>query len=125
MDWFTGPSLVIGITVVVGIGVLIALGVRYLEARSRRDEDAARLQLALTEPLAREPALAACSVRPVVSLSMHGQPRVELTGWVPSGDVRDTAVRAVEQEAVRLGQRVRIVDRLDIVGHEGGMRRPA
>jgi hypothetical protein len=44
---------------------------------------------------------------------------------VPSVDVRDNAVRAVEQEAARLGQRVRIVDRLDIVGHEGGMRRPA
>ena len=58
MDWFTGPSLAIGIAVVVVFGVLIALGVRYLETRSRRDEEAAGLQQALSEPLAREPALA-------------------------------------------------------------------
>jgi len=125
MDWFTGRTLVIGIAVVVVIGVLIALGVRYLEARSRRDEDAARLQLALSEPLARAPALAGCAVRPVVSLSVNGRPRVELTGWVPTVDLRDAAVRTVEHEAERLGRRVRVVDRLDVVGSGGPARRPA
>lgn len=125
MDWFTGPTLVIGIAAVAAIAGLIALGVRYLEARSRRDEDAARLQQALSEPLAREPALARCSVLPIASMSLGGRPRVELTGWVPSVEVRDVAVRAVEREAARLGQRVQIADRLEIVGHDRGVRRPA
>jgi len=125
MDFFTGPSLAIGVSAVVAIGVIIALGVRYLEARSRRDEEAARLQMALSEPLARAPALAGCAVRPVVSLSVNGRPRVELTGWVPSVDLRQAAVRAVEHEAERLGRRVRIVDRLDVVGGGGPVRRPA
>jgi hypothetical protein len=125
MEWFTGPTLAIGVTVVLVIGVLIALGVRYLEARSRRDEDAARLQQALTEPLAQEPALGGGSVLPVASMPLRGRPRVELTGWVPSLEARDAAVRLVEREGARLGQPVRVVDRLEVAGHGRTVRRPA
>jgi hypothetical protein len=124
-EWFTGPTLVIGIAVVVVIGLLIAAGVRYLEARSRRDEEAAGLQQALTEPLAREPALANCSVLPVATLPVTGRPRVELTGWVSSTAARDAAVQVVQHEAERLGRPVRVVDRLTIVGGDGPVRRPA
>jgi hypothetical protein len=125
MDWFTGPTAAVGIAIVVVIGVLIALGVRYLEARSRRDEDAARLQQALSEPFARDPALAGCSVLPVTSLPLRGPALIELTGWVPSPEVGTVAVRAVEREAARLGQQIRIVDRLEVLGADGAMRRPA
>jgi membrane protein implicated in regulation of membrane protease activity len=123
MDWFTGPWLAIGIGSVLVVGVLIALGVRYLEARSRHDEEATRLQQALVEPLAREPAVAGGSVLPLVSIPLRGPARVELTGWVASRDVRDAAQRAVEREAARLGQRVRIVNRLELM--DEAMRRPA
>jgi hypothetical protein len=122
MGWFTGPSLLIGIATLALVAGLITLGVRYLEIRSRRDEDAALLQQALTEPLAREPALAGNPVLPVVSLPLRGPARVELTGWVGSRDRRDAAVRAVEREATRLGRPVRVVVRLEVVD---AMRRPA
>jgi hypothetical protein len=115
MEWFTGPALVIGFFSMVVVAGLITLGVRYLEARSRREEDAARLQQALTEPLGREPALAGSSVLPVVSWPLRGPARVELTGWVPSRDVRDAAVRAVEREGTRLGQPLRVVVRIEVV----------
>jgi hypothetical protein len=115
MDWFTGPSLVTGIVSLALVAGLITLGVRFLEARSRRDEDAARLQQALTEPLAREPALAGSSVLPVVSLPLRGPARVELTGWVRSREGRDAAVRAVAREGIRLGQPLRVVVRLEVV----------
>jgi hypothetical protein len=114
-DWFTGPTLLIGVAVVVVIGLLIAWGVRRLEAHNRRDEEAARLTQALADPLAREPALAGAGVMPVVTVPWRGRPRVELTGWVSSREMRDAAVRAVEREAGRLGCAVRIVDSLEIV----------
>jgi hypothetical protein len=123
MDWFTGPVVAVGVGSVLVVGVLIALGVRYLEAQSRHDEEATRLQQALIEPLAREPALAGSAVVPLVSVPLRGPARVELTGWVPSRDVRDAAVRAVERESTRLGRRVRVVARLDVL--DEGMRRPA
>lgn len=116
------PTLAIGITSVAVVGGLIALGVRYLEARSRRDEDATRMQQALSEQLSHEPALAGATVVPAVSLSLRGLARVELTGSVTSLEARDAAVRTAEREARRLGQRMRIVDRLQV---GDAMRRPA
>jgi hypothetical protein len=44
---------------------------------------------------------------------------------VSSPAARDAAVQVVEHEAARLGRRVRIVDRLAIVGGDGPVRRPA
>jgi hypothetical protein len=123
LDWFTGPSLAIGLAVVVLIGGAIAWGVRELELRSRRDEEAARLQTALADPLAREPALAGSGVLPVVWLPWRGRARVELTGWVPSREIHDIAVRAVEREAARLGRPIRVVDHLEIL--HGQARRRA
>jgi hypothetical protein len=115
MEWFTGPSVAIGLASVLVVGGLIALGVRYLELRSRREEEAARLQIALTEPLAREPALGGGSVVPVVSLPVRGPARVELTGWVASREMRDVAVRAVTREGQRLGQALRVIDRVEVI----------
>jgi hypothetical protein len=115
VDWFTGSSLAVGLVSLAIVAGLITFGVRYLETRSRRDEEAARLQQALTEPLAREPALAGSAVLPVVSLPLRGPARVELTGWVGSRDVRDAAVRAVEREGRRLGQPLRVVVRIEVI----------
>lgn len=122
MEWFTGSSIAIGLTSFAVIGGLIALGVRYLELRSRREEEAARLQLALTEPLAREAMLAGGSILPVVSVPLRGVARVELTGWVASREMRDAAVRAVTGAGRRLGQPVRVIDRVEVVD---AIRRPA
>ena len=105
------------------MGGLIAAGVRYLEARNRRDEEAVRLEQAFTGPLAHESALAGSSVRPVASISGRGRLRVELYGWVPSVELRNIAIRTVEREAARVGQRVRISDHLEIIRHNGSERR--
>ena len=122
MDWLSGSSLAVGVGSIAAVGGLIVLGVRYLEMRSRRDDEAARLQQSLSEPLTREPALAGSSVLPVVSVPLRGLARVGLTGWVPSRDVHDAAIRAVEREAKRLGARIRVVDHIEVVD---AMRRPA
>ncbi len=123
MDWLTGPWLAVGIGSVIAVGILIAVGVRYLEAQSRYDEAATRLQQALAEPLAREPSLAGSTVLPLVAMPLSGPVRIELTGWVSSRDARDAAEGVVERESERLGRRVRIVNRLEVT--DAAMRRPA
>jgi hypothetical protein len=123
MDWFTGSWLGAGIMALLVMGILITAGVRYLEAQSRYDDEATRLQQALVEPLAHEPLLAGSTVLPIVSMPLHGLVRVEITGWVPSPEIRDAAGRVVERESARFGRRVRIVNRLEVVPQ--GIARPA
>jgi hypothetical protein len=106
--------LAVGFGSLAVVGGLIVLGVRYLEARSRRDDEEARLQQSLAEPLSRDPALAGSSIQPVVSLPLVGIARVGLTGSVPTREVRDAALVAVEREARRLGHRVRVVDQIEV-----------
>jgi hypothetical protein len=121
-ELFTGPAIALGLAVALVIGGLIALGVRFLEARSRCEEEASRLQQALSEPLVREPALRGSAVLLVASVPRRGRARVEVTGTVPSREARDAALRAVQREAARLGWRVRVVDQLEVFD---SMRRPA
>ena len=99
----------------VGVSLLIAGTIRYLAIRRRHDEDAAQLTEALSAPLAREPSLAGSGVMPVVTRPWRGRPRVELTGWVPSREIRDAAVRAIEREATKLGRPMHIVDSLEVL----------
>jgi hypothetical protein len=106
--------LAVGLGSLAVVGGLIVLGVRYLEARSRRDDEEARLQQSLAEPLNRDPALAGSSILAVVSLPLVGIARVGLTGCVPTREVRDAALVAVEREARRLGHRVRVVDHIEV-----------
>src|SRR3989442_1451605 len=70
---------------------------------------------AASRAIARVVSPAGAGVLPVVTAAWAGRPRVELTGWVPSREMRDAAVRAVAREAVRLGRRVRVVDQIEII----------
>jgi hypothetical protein len=121
MSW-TPVLLIIGLVLLIGAAGFA--GLYFFAVRSRRDDEAAALQQALTEPLAREPALAGAGVLVVVTASWHGRSRVELTGWAPSRELRDAAVRAIEREAGRLGRPVRLVDHLEILDRTT-TRRPA
>jgi len=112
MAWW--PVLVaVGLVLLVGVAAFV--GLYFFNVRSRRDDDASLLQQALTEPIARDPALAGAGIVPVVTRPWRGRPRVELTGWVVSREMRQAAVRAVEREAARLGRSVRIIDSLEII----------
>jgi len=122
MESLNTSSLAIGVASLVTVGGLIVLGVRYLEVRSRRDDEAARLQQSLSEPLSREPALVGSSVLPIVSMTLRGRVRIALTGWASSLEVRDAAIKAVEREARRLGAGIRIVDQIEV---QDAVRRPA
>src|SRR6267142_2480706 len=88
MDSSWGPGLfAIGLVLLVGAAAFA--GLYFFAVRSRRDDEAAVLQQALTAPLAREPVLAGVGVVPVVTWPWRRRPRVELTGWVRSREMRE------------------------------------
>jgi len=113
-EYFSWPLMIAGVTTVVVIGVLVAWGVGALERRRRADDEAARLQTELAEPMSREPALAGASILPVATIPGAGRPSVELTGVVPSAAARDVAIAIAERELARLRPGMSVVDRLEI-----------
>ena len=115
MDVSAHWPVFVAVGLVLLVGAAGFAGLYFFSARNRRDEEAAALQQSLMEPLARVPVLAGAGVRLGVTWPWHHRPRVELSGWVPSREIGETAVRAVEREAAKLGRRVRIVDSLEVV----------
>jgi hypothetical protein len=118
MDGYASWPVFLAIALVLLVGAAGFAGLYVFAVRSARDDEAAALQQALMEPIAREPALAGTGVTPVVTWPWHRRPRVELTGWVPSREIRDAAVRAVAREAAKLGRAVRIVDSLEVLDRQ-------
>jgi hypothetical protein len=113
-EYFSWPIMITGVMTVLVIGLLVAWGVGALERRRRADDEAARLQTELAEPMSREPALAGASILPVATIPGAGRPSVELTGVVPSAAARDVAIAIAERELARLRPGMSVVDRLEI-----------
>jgi hypothetical protein len=120
---FSWTTMLIAVGVVLVIGGLVAWGVTVLERRNRRELRAERIQQAVGEALAREPALAEASVLPVAGFPAGGPPTLELTGYVPSDEARARAVRVTEGELRRLRPGMQVIDRLDVLPSLAGRRR--
>src|SRR2546430_5653998 len=117
--WFglTAPTFLLGLGIACGIAIAMAVGVLTLEAQRRRDQRAAALQDRLTAPITRELGQAGVSVLPTVRipfLTSATRPAViQITGHVPSPDLRDRVIHLVEREGGRL-RYFRIEDRMRI-----------
>lgn len=107
--------LVLAAAIVLVVGVLVAWGVRSLERRNSAEAREERIQTAVGEALAREPALAGASILPVATLPVEGRPTLELTGYVASPSGRERALRIARSELARLRPGMEVVDQLTVL----------
>jgi hypothetical protein len=114
---WTWPAFALAAGIFIGVAGVTAVGILLLEAQRRRDQRAAAFQDRLAEPIARELGLAGVAVLPTVRIPLWKaatRPAViQLSGQVPSYDLRDRVVRLVEREAARL-RYFRIEDRIRV-----------
>ncbi|MGH7263604.1 MAG: hypothetical protein ACREMB_01965 [Candidatus Rokuibacteriota bacterium] len=105
--WLTALVLVGLLALVVGIGKLIDL-------RRKRQADAVHVQAQVTDALLREQALFGLPITPTAHPpAWGGSPTVlEISGEVPSPEVRETVLRIARAEAARVRPDVRIEDRM-------------
>jgi hypothetical protein len=120
---FTWPVVLLAAVVVLLIGALIAWGVRTLEGRNRSESRAERIQQAVGDAIARDPALTGAAVLPVATFPLEGPPTLELTGSVPSAEARERALRAAQRELARVRPGMQVIDRLAIVPSLADRRR--
>jgi hypothetical protein len=102
--------------------VLVILGaiVKVHDVRRRREEAGLTLQAWLGDALLTDPLLRGAAVIPTVRVPMRkGSPmKIEVTGSVPSVDMRERAIHIVRQEATRFARYARDVeveDRLSVL----------
>jgi len=110
-----GVVFLIGVGVVLVIGAAITLGSWFLERRERRDEQASGVQMRIAAELHRDPALAHIRIDPVARPPIGDGPMtIELSGQLPSPQLRGRVLRIAEREARKANTKYQIDDRLDI-----------
>jgi hypothetical protein len=109
-----GSILTLGFLAVIVIAIIAVA--RYVATRRKRIDDAAILQSQISNALAREAQLQGLVIIPTARVSgwRGAQLTIEVTGQVPTPDLRETVMRIVSAEALRLRPGVITVDRLII-----------
>ena len=99
-------------------GVLVVLGalITMLDLKRKRDGEAVLFQARISDAILRDPRLFSLPITPMAHVPLwKGTPvTVEVTGQVPSEDLRQAAIHLLEREAFHLAPEVRIEARIGI-----------
>jgi hypothetical protein len=106
---------VAGFLVVLGLLLIIGVAVKLYDRKRKRDAEAVHLQAQVSDALMREAGLAGLLLTPTAHVR-GGEAVVELSGEVPDGAARETALRIAREEVARVRPDVRIVDRIAVRG---------
>lgn len=108
-----GPILVILVLAVLGI---VAIG-KMVDLKRKREAEALHLQAQISDALLRERTLFDLPVTPTAHVPFwSGSPAtIEVSGRVPTPEMRQAVLRIVGQEASRIRSDFRIDDRLAVV----------
>jgi hypothetical protein len=107
----------LGLALLVAIVIAFVVGARYASRRRKRIEEAVILQSQLSDVVAREPQLHGLVITPRARVSgwRKSQVTVEVSGEVPTPELRETVMRIVGAEAWQRRPDVITLDHLFIV----------
>jgi hypothetical protein len=113
----SGAGTVTMLTVLGGLIVIVAIGVKLYDLNRKREADAVHLQAQLSDALLREPSLFGTPITPTVRVPMwSGTPAtIEVTGEVPSDEIREAALRVIRAEASRVRSDFAVDDRTHVI----------
>jgi hypothetical protein len=120
---FSWPMALLVVAIVLLIGILVAWSVTALERRNRDEVRAEQIQTVVGHAIARELGPRQAAILPVAGFPAEGRPTLELTGSVPSDEMRRRAVRIAERELARVRPGMEVLDRLDVVPPVANRRR--
>lgn len=110
-----GTVMTLGFLAVIVIAIVVVA--RYVAMRRKRTEEAVILQSQLSDAIAREALLHSLRITPNARVSgwRKSQTTIEVSGEVPTPELRERVMRIVGAEAWRLRPDVTTVDHLFIV----------
>ena len=100
--------------VIVALLVVIGVMVKLFDLRRKRSAEAVHLQAQISDALLREQHVFRLPITPTAHVPfIKGSPAtIEVSGEVPSSEMRDTVLRLVRNEATRIRGDVEVEDRL-------------
>ena len=102
--------------VILALLVVIGVVVKLFDLKRKRSAEAVHLQAQISDALLREQNVFRLPVTPTAHIPfLKGTPAVvEISGEVPSSELKDTVLRLVKSEASRIRDDVRVEDRLAV-----------
>jgi hypothetical protein len=102
--------------VILALLVVIGIVVKLFDLKRKRSAEAVHLQAQISDALLREQNVFRLPVTPTAHIPfLKGTPAVvEISGEVPSSELKDTVLRLVKSEASRIRDDVRVEDRLAV-----------
>src|SRR5712692_7623685 len=112
-----GSTAIAAVLVVLGLLVIIGLAVKLFDLKRKRESEGVQLQAQVSDALLREPSLAGLPLTPTAHNPIWtGTPAtIEVTGQVPTPELKEIALRLVRDEAARIRSDVQIEDHLSVV----------
>lgn len=113
-----GPASTVAVlAIVVGLIVAIGVAVKLFDLKRRREAEAVHLQAQISDALLREPSLFGAPITPTAHVPFwRGGPAVvEMTGQVPTPELRAAALAIARSEAARVRPDVQLEDRMSVV----------
>jgi hypothetical protein len=103
--------------VLAGLLVIVGVGVKMYDLKRKRETEAVHLQAQVSDALLREQALFGMPITPTAHVPLwSGTPAViEVTGRVPSPEIREAALRIIRSEAARIRSDFEIQDQIAVV----------
>jgi hypothetical protein len=106
----------VAVLAVGGLLVIMVVAVKMVDLKNKRESESAQLQAQISDALLRDRSLTRLQLIPTVRIpSWSGSPAtIELKGHVPNGELKDTVLRIVREEAARVRPDFQIEDHLSI-----------
>jgi len=112
-----GSNGLIAVLLVIGLLVVIGVVGKMVDFRTKREDEAVRLQAQISDALMRDQMLSRFPITPTAHAPIWRRSTVtiEVSGQVPTSELRRAVLRLVEQEASRIRSDFRIHDRIAVV----------
>src|SRR5262245_40723476 len=109
-----GTGFIAAAIVIVALLVVIGVIVKLFDLKRKRSAEEVQLQAQISDALLREQNIFRLPITPTAHVPfLTGSPAtVEVSGEVPSAELRDTVIRLVRNEATRIRQDVEVEDHL-------------
>jgi len=116
-DMSSGEGGLVAFSLVIAVILILAIAGKLIDLKHKREEEATLLQARISDALLRDQRLSTLLVTPTASVPIwrRSPATIQVTGQVPTPELRQAVLRLVEREASGIRPDFRVDDRMAVV----------